>query len=337
MNTINNQEQKTIVPLGQALKDARVAAELTVDDIALQLNLGITTVRDLEEGLDHAIEKDKYAPIYLRGYLVNYARLVDLEGLEQFIEYQKLTRSEKKKRTLKVPKLIVSPARNRTRVWLVAFIIIAAAAAAAFFIQQGGVSLSSVVGGSVEQALSIVDKVEQEKTQSEPVDNLSTVQVDNQPVSGDAPEISAPQPQEPVPAQLPETSVPETPAADKPTESSTAALEAAPQVVEKNSRQEIKVDAVKVESVSETEQLLDAADNLLTVAFSAECWTEIVDATGKRLAFGLYTDGRVLTLNGTAPFQLVLGDPSVVEIQYQDKVIERDFTAGRTARFSIPQ
>ncbi|WP_028863327.1 RodZ domain-containing protein [Psychromonas aquimarina] len=333
MNTINNQEQKIIAPLGQALKDARAAAELTVDDVALQLNLGPATVRDLEEGLDHAIETGKYAPIYLRGYLVNYARLVDLEGLEQFIEYQKLTRSEKKKRALKAPKLIVSPARKRSRIWLVlVFIIIAAAVA--FFIQQGGVNLSSAVDSSSEQPLAIVDKAEQKKAPSQPAAKLNTVQADNPPISDDAPELPVPQQE---PAQLPETAASEMPAADKQTESAAAALETATKTVEDNTQQQAKVDADNAEAASETDELLGAADDLLKLAFSADCWTEIVDATGKRLAFGLYTDGRVLTLNGTAPFQLVLGDPSVVEIQYQDKVIERDFTAGRTARFSIPQ
>ncbi|WP_019615007.1 RodZ domain-containing protein [Psychromonas ossibalaenae] len=336
MNTINNQEQKIIVPLGQALKDARVAADLTVDDIALQLNLGPATVRDLEEGLDHAIETGKYAPIYLRGYLVNYARLVDLAGLEQFIEYQKLTRSEKKKRTLKTSKLMASPTRKRSRIWLV-FIFVIIAAAVAVFIQQGGVNLSSAVDSSTDSSLNSADKAEQEKMQNQPADKLSTVQVDNSPLPDAAAELSAPQSQESTPVPLPESDAPEIQDADKQTERAVVALETAPKAVDDNLQQEAKVDTDNVEVSSETEKLLAAADDLLKLAFSADCWTEIVDATGKRLAFGLYTDGRVLTLNGTAPFKLVLGDPSVVEIQYQDKVIERDFAAGRTARFSIPQ
>jgi cytoskeleton protein RodZ len=74
----------------------------------------------------------------------------------------------------------------------------------------------------------------------------------------------------------------------------------------------------------------------LSLVYTAECWTEVFDATGKRIAFGLYKDGRVLSLAGVAPFQLKLGDPSVVEIQYQDQIIEGEFTPGRSAQFSVP-
>jgi len=76
---------------------------------------------------------------------------------------------------------------------------------------------------------------------------------------------------------------------------------------------------------------------LLQLTFSADCWTEIVDATGKRLAFDLYKQGASIILKGVAPFKLKLGDPSVVTIQYQNKIFEHKFAAGRAVRFIVPQ
>ena len=62
MTTMNNQEQTIIVPLGKALQDARLSASLTVEEVAEQLNLAVSTVRDLEDDLDNVIENKKYPP-----------------------------------------------------------------------------------------------------------------------------------------------------------------------------------------------------------------------------------------------------------------------------------
>ena len=44
-----------IVPLGKALKDARLLAALSVDAVAEQLNLASRIVRDLEDELDDVL------------------------------------------------------------------------------------------------------------------------------------------------------------------------------------------------------------------------------------------------------------------------------------------
>ncbi|WP_180706018.1 DUF4115 domain-containing protein [Psychromonas sp. CD1] len=88
----------------------------------------------------------------------------------------------------------------------------------------------------------------------------------------------------------------------------------------------------KIIPVSSTETIV--ASLLLT--YSADCWTEIKDAENKRVAFGLYEKGRVLTLQGVPPFQLTLGDPSVVAIQYQHEIVTYKFDAGKRAVFTLP-
>ena len=75
----------------------------------------------------------------------------------------------------------------------------------------------------------------------------------------------------------------------------------------------------------------------LILKFKDECWTEVFDANGERLAFNLYKPGRELTLAGTPPFNLKLGDPLAVDVFYQDKLIEIKYREGRTANFSVPK
>lgn len=57
-----------------------------------------------------------------------------------------------------------------------------------------------------------------------------------------------------------------------------------------------------------------AGQTALSLRYSAECWTEISDATGRRLFYDLGRPGRVVNLAGVAPFRVVLGDAGAVRI-----------------------
>ncbi len=43
--------------------------------------------------------------------------------------------------------------------------------------------------------------------------------------------------------------------------------------------------------------------------FSADCWLEVSDATGKKLFSGLQRKGGNLNLSGQAPYKLKIGAP----------------------------
>ncbi|MGK7294319.1 MAG: helix-turn-helix domain-containing protein [Candidatus Wenzhouxiangella sp. M2_3B_020] len=59
---------------GARLRNARQRQDLQVTEAARRLNLPRTTVEDIEAG-----RLDRIAPIYRRGYIANYARLVGLD------------------------------------------------------------------------------------------------------------------------------------------------------------------------------------------------------------------------------------------------------------------
>ena len=89
-------ETETTVSLGKALQSARLQASLTVESIAMQLNLGISTVDEIENNLAELITDQKIPTIYLRGYLANYAKLVNVSNLHEFSEYQQLASKQHK-------------------------------------------------------------------------------------------------------------------------------------------------------------------------------------------------------------------------------------------------
>ncbi len=82
---------------------------------------------------------------------------------------------------------------------------------------------------------------------------------------------------------------------------------------------------------------VEAGQLRLLITYSGDCWTEITDATGRRLFFGLGSDGRTVELSGEAPFNVLFGDADNVSLAVDgaDYAIPASARRGRTARFSI--
>ncbi len=77
----------------------------------------------------------------------------------------------------------------------------------------------------------------------------------------------------------------------------------------------------------------------LSVTFSGDCWTEITDADGRRLYFGLGKAGRTVDVNGEAPLNVLFGDAANVSLAVNgnDRPIAPSERRGKTARFTIAQ
>ncbi|MEI6896956.1 MAG: helix-turn-helix domain-containing protein [Psychromonas sp.] len=114
MKKDSNEPSEIIVPLGQALKDARIVAALSIEEVAEKLNLSFSMVRDIEDDLEKIQENKKYSTLYLRGYLVNYAKLVGLTTLELFVEFQQLNTAQKKKENILISSLMIPRTKKRS-------------------------------------------------------------------------------------------------------------------------------------------------------------------------------------------------------------------------------
>ncbi|MGH8194700.1 MAG: helix-turn-helix domain-containing protein [Woeseiaceae bacterium] len=75
----------------------------------------------------------------------------------------------------------------------------------------------------------------------------------------------------------------------------------------------------------------------LTLQFSGDCWTEVSDASGERLYFGLGAAGRTVAVTGTAPLHVLLGDSkhATVTVDGADYPIPASARRGETARLTI--
>jgi cytoskeleton protein RodZ len=75
----------------------------------------------------------------------------------------------------------------------------------------------------------------------------------------------------------------------------------------------------------------------IDLTFSGDSWTEITDASGERLFFGLGREGRTVSVSGTPPLSVLLGNANNVSLKVDgaDYPIRPADRRGLTARFSI--
>jgi len=81
-----------------------------------------------------------------------------------------------------------------------------------------------------------------------------------------------------------------------------------------------------------------APDTQLALSFSDDCWVDISDATGKRLAYGSRRSGDQLSLAGVAPIKVLLGNAAVVSLTLNGQAYDLSrYPQGRVARLTLGQ
>ena len=93
--------------------------------------------------------------------------------------------------------------------------------------------------------------------------------------------------------------------------------------------------------VDVAESLLPAivaeGDVRLSITFMGDCWTEIFDATGRRLFFDMGRTGRTVNVSGRSPLSVLFGDADNVNLRVNgiDFAIADADRRGRTARLML--
>ena len=76
---------------------------------------------------------------------------------------------------------------------------------------------------------------------------------------------------------------------------------------------EVEPEAVPQDEETSSPEIVPGQMRML-LTYTGDCWTEITDATGRRLFFDLGRDGRTVELNGAEPFNVLFGSPANVLI-----------------------
>ncbi|EAY0367464.1 cytoskeleton protein RodZ [Salmonella enterica] len=298
MNTEATHDQNEAQTTGVRLRNAREQLGLSQQAVAERLCLKVSTVRDIEE--DKA--PSDLASTFLRGYIRSYARLVHVpeEELLPGLEKQAPLRAAKV-----APMQSFSLGKRRKKrdgwlmsfTWLVLFVVVGLTGA---WWWQNHKAQQEEITTMADQSTAELN-ADKDSGQSVPLDTGAATSQDTTPAQ------TAPAPATPVDS----TAATQTPAA---TETPSAL------------------------PTSQAGIAAPAADpNALVMNFTADCWLEVTDATGKKLFSGMQRKDGNLNLTGQAPYKLKIGAPAAVQIQYQGKPVDlsRFIRTNQVARLTL--
>jgi len=332
--------------LGERLAAAREARGMTLAYVARSLRLSTATLQALESSR----YEDLPEPIYVRGYLRAYARLLELDTEVFVTEYERLvnkpvpvlTPTTKVRRQASVRALYI---RGATALIMVAMMVL--------FVSWWYSRLNQDVSAEPPTA-----SLEAEQTVS-PASVLPPSQtVSPTPGSGSVVTLSPELPPESLASEAAEDSVgtfePEPPigataAAAEPamplvTESPvTVNPDAVVQRRDMETTMEPSVPDLPIAPLaSEHGQLVRASrapkgGDVLVITANDESWAEVVDANGYQLLYYLLQPGMVRHMQGQAPFRVFLGNAPAVDLSLNQKQFDHSPFRRRnnTALFSV--
>ena len=335
MNTEATHDQNATQSTGARLRGAREQLGLSQQAVAERLCLKVSTVRDIEDDKAPA----DLASTFLRGYIRSYARLVHIpeEELLPMMEKQAPIRAAK---VAPMQTFALGKRRKKrdgwltTITWLVFFVVLGLTGAwwwqnhkaqqeeISTMADQSSAELNANNGDSQSIPLnndSATAPADAQTTGTEPAD----VAAQNAPVSAA---------QAPNAAPAPASNAAQT-AVVSPSQANVDPMvsQAPANAVAQNGAAPLPTGQAGVNTNA-------AADpNALVMNFTADCWLEVSDATGKKLFSGVQRKDANLNLAGQAPYKLKIGAPAAVQIQYQGKPVDlsRFIRTNQVARLTL--
>jgi cytoskeleton protein RodZ len=285
--------------LGQILRSARIAQDLSIEQLATELRIEAPQLTALEENRFEKIG----VPVFVKGYLRQYGQRLGVDYRDLLALYYKQTKLEDV-RVQPSPTIRLRDERQIT-VWVVAGVVLAVIVAglAVWWVRGGRIdfasttaSVTSAVSPAAAPAVAPVP-VPQAAPRAAPV---------AEPVVAPAAEL---------PTADVVTDVAQAPPADA------LAAEVAPATV----------------TATVTSTATAAITIPLEVTFDEESWAEVTDARGERLFYGLGAAGQRATLRGEPPFAIVLGNAGAVRLLVDGETyaIPTPGRQGSTVRFSV--
>jgi cytoskeleton protein RodZ len=311
----------TRVNPGDTLRQARENKNWSLPDVALRLNLTVTSLSNVEAGHFEKLPGHTFA----RGYVRAYAKLLELDQSALVTQFDQFTGTDGQGSSVHALGRIEEPVRlSHNILRIVSLLLLVVLVGGGFFWWQDQTSQR----GKEPSGLSL-EHVEVESadgtTQIHPLD-----EPEDQAVAESQTTTSAPLPLNPATpsgeasASAPSTSTPSVPA----TTHTTPATPAAPAP---------SAPAVAAPAPAASEPVVAGAGQV-KIAFTADCWTQVTDANGKVLYSGLKRKGDSLDLSGKPPLSVRLGAAAGAQVSYNGASVDvAPFTSGATARLKLGQ
>jgi len=307
-------EDMEVVGPGLMLSEARKKLSLSIDEVSTRLNFR----RNLVEEIEKDIFDQSLPATFNRGYLRNYAKLVSVDIDEIMSAYDMLGVAEVQRSEMQSFSNLTEKQAEHSRLMWFSYLIAAIlfGLMVVWWLQEPKLSVNLFDNPKQEQ------KQEQEQEISNDVSNAADLSVAKTSV------VALEQSKE----QAIET--------DKVTKSVESTQKDPEPIITEPIITEVNVGAVLEEQLeakieTSTEQIPNISTAVFT--FSGDCWVNIHDATGERIAWGVKKLGYVMTVTGIAPLKVILGKPELATIMFNGEPINMSpFNVGNIAKFTLP-
>ncbi len=271
-------ENKDEISCGERLANKRSEKELSVNQVAREIKIETHVIEMIENNDFQSIG----APVFVKGYLRQYAELVELDPDLIITKYNAINSTEDSPPIVndsvdQISKYVLTP-----KIILIAILLIS--------ISFGVLTMVFGIFGNKEP---VVIKME---TDADPQESI-------------LPQVTEPQ---------------------------TDSLE-----MQIDESFEMETDADPQESLLSSsigEPFVEEDLMNLTILYSGLCWTEVFDANGERLFFGLGDQDRGVNIEGLPPFDVMLGaadNLSEIKLEGRDYNVVNSIRRGEVLRFRV--
>lgn len=315
-------EDMEVVGPGQMLTEARIKLSLSVEDVVEKLKFQKHLVQNIEQD----VFDQKLPATYNRGYLRAYANLVNIDVNEVLSAYDMLGVAEIQRSEMQSFSNLTEKQAEHSRLMWLSYLIVAIlfGLMVLWWMQSPKKVIDEKNSAELQQLISqntdtttelnaINDKATIVKTEKNLIDNTETDKVKSSSINNE----NAEQALTAVSSVEPATQAIVNPVID---ESKVAAL----------------VELGSFTTIDENQEpIIELSDAVFT--FSGDCWVNIYDATGERIAWGVKKSGYVMTIKGKAPLKVTLGRPELAAIVFNGQPIDMSpFNVGNIAKFTLP-
>jgi cytoskeleton protein RodZ len=333
-------ESEQQVSPGATLKQARLSAGLSLNDLATKLYVKPAEIEAIENDL---LDSNK-SRTFIKGYVKNYARAVGLNVVElshAFDAYHKSGDTQPDSAKLQSFSKRVAKEANDNRWMMVTYFILLLfiGGFVLWYMQQPDLSFSQAADSADDNQTQEQEPPEEAPDFGEPESAFlqsTTLPSESVDLDGVIPERSATESNisDKEATSLLENSVSgEMASAEENKISASTALEPE-QESETNTTQNLRtvdIQPIDASNLSEPVEPQDTITSTVSVVFTFEedCWVNIVDASGEAIAYGVKKAGRVMDIQGVPPFNITLGLPQVVRIVYDGEEVDMSGFSGR--------
>jgi len=332
---------------GETLRQARESNGWSLAEVALKLNLTVNSLSNLEAG-----EFDKLpGHTFARGYIRAYAKLLGMDQAVLVQQFDQSTGTDSQGSNVHSLGRIEEPVRvSHTILRIVSLLLLIAVIGGGFVWWQDQTSLRTkdliglapehveVEGADGTTQIHPLDEPEDQAVAQGQAESETPLALPQAETSAEAPaEAQATAPVAPV---APVAVTPATPAPAAPTHVSAPVVAApatpAPTVPVVAPVVTAAVAPSAPASVPTTAPV--AGQGQVQLQFTADCWTQVTDGSGKVLLSGLKRKGDSVSVSGKPPFAVRLGYARGAQISYNGQVVDvAPFTSGETARLKLGQ